>query len=291
MNMRIKRYLWSFLLILIPGIIHSQDVEKISPYLTFQYFKDTDNHRFLQTTLTYSSNRMEIPLAGMEIFFTGGDAALGTVVTGQKGIARLKLDDDLKLPAGEDGSWSFASGFAGNDTIEAASSDLVVKDADLEMKLAVTDSIKTVNLTAFTTEKGKRIPVKEISVMIYVPRMFSMLPVGEAYLDENGNAGIEFPSDLPGDDKGNLTIIARIEDNPDYGNIEKKASINWGLPKDISTPTSHRALWTKSPPMWMIITLSILLLGVWGHYMFAIISLVMIKIEAKRKKEKDEYQN
>jgi hypothetical protein len=38
--------------------------------------------------------------------------------------------------------------------------------------------------------------------------------------------------------------------------------------------------------MWMIITLSILLMGVWGHYFFAIISLIRIKIEAKREKQR-----
>jgi hypothetical protein len=36
--------------------------------------------------------------------------------------------------------------------------------------------------------------------------------------------------------------------------------------------------------------LSILLTGVWGHYLFAIISLFLIKREAKRKKARDEYK-
>ncbi len=52
--------------------------------------------------------------------------------------------------------------------------------------------------------------------------MFSLLPIGEATLDEYGTASLEFPSDLPGDREGNLTIIARFEENPAFGNVEKK---------------------------------------------------------------------
>jgi hypothetical protein len=37
----------------------------------------------------------------------------------------------------------------------------------------------------------------------------------------------------------------------------------------------------------MIYTLTILLSGVWGHYLFAIISLIRIKMEAKRKARKE----
>lgn len=272
---------------------YSQEAEKISPYITFQYFKDTDNHRFLQTTLTYSQNRMELPLKGMEISFSAGSTAknlIATVVTDEKGIARYKLDDNLALPVNKEGFWEFTTDYAGNDSIEAALGELAVKNVNLEMTLSEVDSIKTINITAVTSENGKDKPVTDETVMIYVPRMFSLLPVGEAYLDENGAGSFEFPSDIPGDSIGNLKIIAKFDDNPTYGTVEKSVVQKWGLPLDLSSPSAHRALWTKSPPMWMIITLSILLMGVWGHYMFAIISLIMIKIEAKRKKAKEEYR-
>jgi hypothetical protein len=80
-----------------------------------------------------------------------------------------------------------------------------------------------------------------------------------------------------------ITIIARLEDNPSFGNVEKREIIGWGIPTSYSPSRTHKALWTKTPPTWMIVTLSILLAGVWGHYLFAIISLIIIKIDAKRK--------
>jgi hypothetical protein len=114
--------------------------------------------------------------------------------------------------------------------------------------------------------------------------MFSLLPIGEAKLDETGSASVEFPASLPGDKQGNITIIARFEENAEFGNVEKKSTLKWGLPSAYSVPAGHRALWTKTAPKWMIYSLSVLLSGVWGHYLFAIISLIRIRINSKKKK-------
>jgi hypothetical protein len=272
--------------------ITAQEVTKISPYNTLQYFKDSDNKRFIQTTLTYSKNRMELPLAGMEISFYSGDNAkesIAKVITDNKGVARFEITPEANLTAGKDGMWIFSSEFKGNDTIEAVTTGLNIKDVHLEMTLTIVDTIKTVTVKAFVADKGTEKPVSGEVVKIYVPRMFSLLPISELTLDDNGTGTVEFPSDLPGDKEGNLTLIARFEENQTFGNVEKRETLEWGLPTNYSVPSTHRALWTKTAPKWMIYTLSVLLAGVWGHYLFALISLIRIKIDAKRK-AKNEYR-
>lgn len=270
--------------------VFSKEVTSISPYISLQYFKYTDDQRVLQTTLTYSSNRMELPLPAMEIsFFTGADKKelIGTLLTDNKGIARLELTDIMKVNADRDGKWVFSSGFKGNDTIEAGSSEITVKDVKLEMVLSVADSIKTITVKASIMEKGKEKPVSGEAVKVYVPRMFSLLPISELTLNESGTATVDFPSDLPGDKEGNLTLIAKFEENETFGNVEKRETLLWGTPTDYSVPVTHRALWTKIAPKWMIYTLSVLLAGVWGHYLFALISLIRIRNDAKREAKKE----
>ncbi len=275
------------------GQSFAQKATSITPYIQLQYFKNTDNQSSIQTTLTYSANRMELPLPGMKISFystAGKKELLATVYTDDKGVARFPLTGNIKIPLNSDGFWSFNTEFDGSDTIEAAGAELAVRDVNLEMTVSEADSIKTITLNATTLDKGKVIPVAGEAIMIYVPRMFSFLPITEATLDENGSTSIEFPPDIPGDSLGNLTIIARFEENPKYGNVEKTTLQKWGIPTSYVPPRIHRALWTKTPPMWMIVTLSILLAGVWGHYLFAIISLILIKIDANRKKANEEYR-
>jgi hypothetical protein len=275
----------------LPLNLFSQEPVKIKPYVTLQYYKDTDGKRILQTTLTWSKNRMEMALSGMEISFYTGDhkVMLMKGTTNEKGIARYELSENLKPVTGSDGMWEFGSEFAGNDTIEGGLSEVTVRDIRLELAVTEADSIKTVTVKALSSEGGKDKVVSGETVTVYVPRMFTLLPIGELTLDDAGSASLEFPSDLPGDKQGNLTIIAKIEENATYGNVEKRETIKWGLPTDYSVPVTHRALWTKIAPRWMIYSLSILLAGVWGHYLFAIISLIRIKINA-RKKAKEEYR-
>ena len=270
----------------------SQEKLKISPYIQLQYFKDNDENSFLKTTLTYSRNRMELPVPGMKIIFYSGSekkAMLAEIITDDKGVAIYNLNHKSDFLVNKSGLWPFGSVFNGNDTIESGISELLIRDVNLIMRLTVIDSIKTIGLNAKKMEKGKEIPVSGEKVTLYVPRMFSLLPIGEATLDESGSASVEFPATLPGDKEGNITIIARFEENAEFGNIEKKSTLKWGLPSTYSVPAGHRALWTKTAPRWMIYTLSVLLAGVWGHYLFALISLIRIRIAAK-KKAKEEYR-
>jgi hypothetical protein len=288
----IHRILFLSLFSVISLPLFSQGTEKIKPYIQLQYLKNTDDQRILQTSLTYSRNRMELPLPGMKIAFYSGSAPgklVAKVVTDIKGVAKLPLGNDIKLQSESDGKWAFSSEFTGNDTIEAGISNVTVKDMKLELKLSVADTTRTVAVRAFTFEGGREKPVTGEVVKVYVPRMFSLLPIGELTLDDAGTSSLEFPHDLPGDKEGNLVIIAKIEENENFGNIEKRETIKWGLPTDYSVPVTHRALWTKIAPRWMIYSLSVLLAGVWGHYLFAIISLIRIKIDASRK-AKEEYR-
>lgn len=265
--------------------VFPQDATQITPFLSFKTFKNTEDQRFLQTTLTYSKNSMELPLSGVSVtFFNGGDTkeSLATVVTDSKGVAEFELKNDLKLKSDNTGMWTFSTEFKGNDSIAGGTSEVTVKDVRLKMVLSVTDTIRTVTLTAVTDVNGNEKPVTGEVVKVYVPRMFSMLTIGELTLDAAGTASVEFPADLPGDKEGNLTVIAKFEENATYGDVEKRETLKWGTPTDYSVPVSHRALWTKTAPKWMIYTLSVLLAGVWGHYLFALISLIRIKIDAKR---------
>lgn len=266
--------------------------EKISPYISLQYFKDTDNNTLLKTTLTYSKNRMELPLQDMKVvFYSGTDnkVILAEALTDTKGIATFDLKNKTDLKLDENGQWPFSAVYAGNDSIEEITAEILIRNAELTMELSEVDSIKTVLLKAEKFENGKMVPVSAEMLTVYVPRMFSNLPVGEVTFDETGNGSLEFPADLPGDKEGNITVIARFDEHAEFGNIERRATLKWGMPATSPAQITHRALWTKTAPKWMIYTLTILLTGVWGHYLFAIISLIRIRKDAKGKEAEDDY--
>jgi hypothetical protein len=267
----------------------SQDNSVISPFFTLQYFKNNDGRKYLQSSVKYSKNDIERPLPGMEVlFYTGTDnkQLLSSALTGENGIAKIELLDNMAINTDSEGRMSFSSELKGNDTITASNSELLIKDVRLEMTLSEVDSIKTVTVSAFISDGGVEKPVAAEVVKVYTPTMFVPFPIGEITLDGNGTGSLEFPNDFPGKD-GMLTVMARFEENMNFGNVEKTEVIKWGIPKAPPGSVTHRALWTKTAPRWMIYTLSVLLAGVWGHYMFAIFSLIRIRLDAKREAKKD----
>ncbi|HLN21567.1 MAG TPA: hypothetical protein VK213_10790 [Bacteroidales bacterium] len=273
------------LLILILTVhgLYGQDSVRISPYMNFQYFRNNGDSSYLKATLTYVKNRVERPLPGQTISFLGpAGEKIRDAETDSKGIAVCALvRDDLK--ADPDGLWQFGISYTGNDTVEAISSELSIRNASLSLECLEADSIRTVKVSVEKTEKGKMIPAAGETITVYAKRMFSLLPIGEITLDDAGSGTVDFPGDLPGDINGNVVLIAKFEDHPEFGNLERREIKQWGIPFIATDHTSRRALWTKTAPKWMIYTLTILLTGVWGHYLFTIISLVRIRLSSRKK--------
>jgi hypothetical protein len=264
----------------------AQGSSRLSPDLQLQYFKDNKEQSFLLATLTISMNRMAVPVTGTQITFyagTGERTKLGEIKTDNKGQSLLNLTGLSSYPKTSSNLWTFTAIAAGNDTLDGGESSVAIRDLKLQMDTVMVDSVRTISIKAFKADNNKFVPAEGVQVKVYVPRMFSLLPVGDISIDATGSGTLEFPRDIPGDNKGNITILAKVEDDPDFGNLEKEETVKWGIPPMISAHAGHRALWTKTPPTWMIVTLTVLLMGVWGHYLYTIICLVRIKRESRGK--------
>ena len=265
------------------------DAEIIEPVLEMSYLKNTDDIIVLSASLVYYENRQPVPLPGQDISFTAGVdpiIQLGSSVTDEEGNARISLDNFPSSVEDEDGMVRFLASFSGNDTLTESEWEVIIKDVHLNINLELIDSVKTITARASFFQEGEVMPAADEDIYFFVLRMFSDLPVGEEFLDENGEISIEFPDDIPGDFEGYLEVIVRFDDNWMFGNVEKRERIQWGAATQHKIPESYRALWSQIAPMWMIITLSIMLMGVWGHYLFVIFQLVRIrrmgkKLEAK----------
>ena len=257
----------------------------VEPVMEMNYLKDTDGRVNLRSSMVNYVNRLPVPLPGLQIdFYAGEDSlvSLGSVSTDEEGLALLTLAKGLDLPAGEDGSVRYFAEYTGTGDILPAESEVYVSDVNLEMSLDLVDSVKTVSLRAYTLVDGEEVPVAEEDVYVYVKRMFSDLPIGEDFLDENGEYITEIPNDIPGNANGDLEVIARFNDHYLFGTVEKRETVQWGIPTEYDFEVTRRTLWTQIAPLWMIITLSVLLAGVWGHYIYVVIQLFRLKRLARK---------
>jgi hypothetical protein len=283
MIMSIKKHIWFGALLFSCALLTAQ--EPVEPVMEMTYLKDTWEKVNLQASLVNYVNRMPVPLPGLDIIFYAGEdflIRLGSVPTDPEGHAVLVLDETSGLPRGEDGSIRYYAEFEGNEEMLPAEYELYIIDVNLEMSLDMVDSVRTVSLKAYTGSDGMQVPVADEDVYVYVSRMFNDLPVGEDFLDENGEYTTEIPADIPGDASGNIEIVARFNDHYLFGTVEKRQIVQWGVPADYDFKIPRRTLWTQIAPLWMIITLSIMLIGVWSHYIYVIFQLIRLRRLARK---------
>ena len=148
--------------------------------------------------------------------------------------------------------------------MEGSEGDGSVTRAKMALTPVKEDSSITISLKVTALTAAGEVPIAETDVAVYVKRMIGRLKVGEGTTDEEGNLEIEFPMDLPGDDKGNLYITAVIEEHEEYGNIAAATVQPWGLPVSYQNTELPKSLWSPHPPSWMVIAFFVLMAAVWG---------------------------
>ncbi len=263
-------------------------VTELNPRIFFLYQCTSNDSIALSASISVKREEGPFALQNAILEFSASAGTetrvLGKGKTDIDGTVILKVPVNAGLPVDKDGMTTYTVSFGGKGKYTKAAESTSAKLAKITVNFSKEDSIHYIHVKATQVEKnGVTAPVKKEKISVYVPRMLSLLKIGEFDLDDNGEGRIEYPEKLVGDSLGNITVIAKIEESDKYGNVQGQSIISWGIPKQYFTaekPT--RELWTPVAPIWMIITLIIMLTGVWAHYIYAVFQLVMIKIMRKK---------
>lgn len=286
--MKIKEILFgiSFILFLVNNIAVAQNEDDTNEpkkvRLKLEYLKLTDGTKVLSSNLYWKDGRTFVPVVDQEITYTAGDDSseleLGTIKSDKEGNAILHIEKDFKFPLTEEGFTIFTAKMKKSDKYKRAKKSIEIKDAELDFSLDVIDSVKMVEVKVTTfDDEGETIPVEGAEVYVYVKRLYSLFKVDNGDTDENGQYEVEFPMDMPGDSTGNLTVIVKFLESDEYGTIEKVQDIQWGTIVSYEEAPLLRALWSREAPLWMIIAVSVILLGAWFNFGLAIYKVSKIK--------------
>lgn len=258
-----------------------EEVSLLSPSIEFIGVQKGDNTIDLKASLKSKFKGGLILLPYMKISFVqvtdSAEKELGFVITDKRGKAVFNVKEADASP-GKDGSVHFKAMFAGNKSMEAAEEEITFKRARLEITPVKGDSLNSVTVKLLDLSSGTPVPVDSVTVGVFVHRLFYPLKVGEGTI-ENGEASVEVPDKLPGDAKGNITLMAKLDENETFGNLEASTTQAWGVPVSDKLTELPRALWSAHPPLWMIITFAILVTAVWGHYIVIIYELFRLRKE------------
>lgn len=259
-----------------------KDNSLISPSLEFISIQKADSSIDLKAMLKakVKGSFIKLPLLKVKFILVTDTAEkdIGFAITDRNGMALVNYKVSSVI-ADKEGKMNFKAVFAGNKSMEAAEEKLAIKKARLQIVPVKEDSLLTVKVKLTGDSTGIETAVAKATVAIYVQRSFYPLKIGEGTTDENGEATIEIPKGLPGDAKASITLLARLDENEDYGKIESGVTLPWGVPVSDKLQESPRSLWSAHPPMWMLITFIILVGTVWGHYIVIIFELFRLRKE------------
>lgn len=224
------------------------------------------------------------PVAGIGLkLFLDKDSTgtfIGKVITNNKGEATAIIPATVKTEWATSTKHTFLATFDGNKQFEPANGDLTVSRAKI---LIDAGSDKKITASVFELKDAAWMPVKGVDVKIGVKRQGADLPVNETTsftTDSTGTTSADFKRDsIPGDAKGNITLVARIDDNDTYGNLLIEKTVPWGARfVPVSTFNQRSLFGTRDKtPIWLLVIAYSILVVVWGILISLVRSVFKIK--------------
>ena len=203
-------------------------------------------------------------------------------------ISNLQTDETGKakaiIPASLKSAWdAFTTHKFIAVTADGTTAESAITKAKILIDTANTDGARTVNVQVMKWENNVWVPAKDVELRIGVKRLGGELKIGdeETYAtDSTGSVSAEFKRDsLPADEKGNLSLVAKVEDNDNYGSLSIEKTVPWGVYFKHENGFGERALWASrgKAPIWLYAMAYSIIVAVWGTLLYLISLIVKIK--------------
>ena len=118
---------------------------------------------------------------------------------------------------------------------------------------------------------------KTLTLQYFVQRTFGNLVIGQDTTLDDGTSAVAFPSDLPGAADGMLHVIVKISAPAKYSSVSASAA----FPADVKPPpvadVFPRALWAPQAPLALMLSIFVILAGVWLSYLFVVSRILAIR--------------
>jgi len=262
----------------------SQVAEKGDLNITINYYIINNQlpHLMVKVTTKVNGKFQNVAGIGVKLFLDKDSTGtfIGNAVTNEKGEAFSYIPPSVKKEWGTSVKHTFLATFGGNSKYSAAKADMTVAKAKILIDVS---SDKTVTASVFEMKDTTWTPVKGVDVVLAMKRMDADLLINEKptfTTDSTGKASGDFKRDsIPGGATGNITLVAKIVDNDQYGNLVIEKTVPWGV-KFIPVNTfNKRTLFAtrNKAPIWLLFVAYSIAISVWGILIFLVFSVFRIK--------------
>ncbi len=280
-TMTFKTYLTCILVGMLPFSPFAQD-DLIRARVFLSYNNINGTTKTLTATVKARIDRSyeNIPNIPIDFLYKSDDEwnQLGSGTTNMRGEARIELPADFGVA---EQVMIFQAAMEDTEGYQGATRELEIWPASLQVSAEFEDSVKKLKVLVEAIDSSEFRPAADVEIMIYVKRLFGDLPIAEdpLYTDESGTTEFEFPEGIPGEPDGSIDLITKVNDHELYGTLINQQRINWGVPTEPRDVISSRELWSAraNAPLYLIISVNALLIGIWGIIVYIIFGLMKLK--------------
>ncbi len=211
------------------------------------------------------------------------EAMIGQVATDNTGTALLGIPAPLASLWKSKSSHTFYAHTDASPAFDAASKEVSVTMARLQLDTVRSEETKSVVATLEKNEGGSWVPVPEVDVKLAVKRYGGNVNIGgeDTYAtDSTGKATGEFLlANLPGGKDGTLELVASVDDNDVVGTIESSMVVPWGVVHEYKSDFGERSLSStaRRAPFWLVLMAYGCIIAVWSVIIYLITRIIKIK--------------
>ena len=214
----------------------------------------------------------------------GENNFIGKVTTNEVGIAKATLPPGLKTAWESSDSHKFLGVAEANKDFDKTEGEATLTKTKLSIDTASDAETRSIIVSVSALKGSEWVPAKDVEMKVGISRMGGILSAGDdpTYTtDSSGSVTVEFKKDsLPGDEKGNIILAAKVEENDMYGNLLLEKTVPWGVSfKPDNNFFNQRTLWTtrNRTPIWLLFLAYSIVIGVWGTILYLVREMFKIK--------------
>jgi len=130
-------------------------------------------------------------------------------------------------------------------------------------------------IRATVTQAGK--PLESAAVEFSVRRSFGSLKLGNDTTLDDGTAAVKFPTGLPGNSAGELSLIAEVKTPPNLAGACAEIVSSGGTITPPDPDPFPRSLWSPRAPLPLLVVVFGLVVAVWSTYAYIVFQIVAIR--------------
>lgn len=150
---------------------------------------------------------------------------------------------------------------------------------EVSVKLNYIEAQRKIQVSTTGIKDNKSNPLAGIEVVLWSKRYFGDLMIDEPKTtDASGNALFDYKENMPGDKKGNIKFVVKLNAEGLSG-FKKDTVLTIGKPLTAKSLIDTRAMWTvrSQAPIWLIASYSIVVISVWSVLLYIVVLIFRIK--------------